>query len=330
MLTVTVNVLEVAVPDGVVRVMLPVVAPAGTVVVTIPSFTNVNDAAVPWNLTNVTPVKFDPSSVTEVPTDPLVGEKLVIFGPVTVKLPDDVPVPAGLVTEILPDVAPFGTVAVILPLFTTVKESAAVALNLTAVVPRKFEPKIDTTVPGLPLFGLNPVITGALVPVTVKFPWLWSLPVGLDTDTFPVVAPAGTVAVIWVPLLMTNAAATPLNRTESTAEKVLPEIVTDVPMGPLLGLKLVMFGAPPPPPVTVKVVVPAVPFGVCTEIGPVVAPPGTVVVICVPGPFTLNTAAVPANLTENAPPRDVPLIVTPVPTGPLCGLKLVMVGGAPA
>ena len=107
------------------------------------------------------------------------------------------------------------------------------------------------------------MITGAFVPVTVKLPRLWSLPLGLDTDTFPVVAPAGTVAVICTPLFTLNAAATPLNRTESTVEKLLPEIVTDVPTGPLLGLKSVMFGPPPPPPpVTVKVLVPAVPLGV--------------------------------------------------------------------
>src|SRR4029077_18267587 len=132
-----------------------------------------------------------------------------------------------------------------------------------------------------------------------KLPWLWSLPLGLNTDTRPVVAPEGTVAVICVLLLITNCAAVPLNRTEFTLEKVLPVIVTDVPTGPLLGLKLVMFGPPPPPAVTVKVVVPAVPLGVCTEIGPVEAPPGTEVVICVPGPFTLNTAAAPLNATEN-------------------------------
>ena len=38
----------------------------------------------------------------------------------------------------------------------------------------------------------------AFVPVTVKLPWLWSLPLGLNTDTRPVVAPDGTVAVICV------------------------------------------------------------------------------------------------------------------------------------
>ena len=143
--------LVVAVPAGVVRVMLPVVAPAGTVVVTRPAFTNVNAAAVPWNRTEVTPVKFEPRSVTKVPTGPLVGEKLVILGPVTVKFATVVSVPAGLVTAILPVVAPLGTVALILPLFTTLKLVAAVPLNLTEVVPEKFEPKIDTTVPTRPL-----------------------------------------------------------------------------------------------------------------------------------------------------------------------------------
>ena len=74
MLAVTVNGLEVAVPDGVVRVMLPVVAPAGTS--SSPGVvTNVNECAeMPWNRTNVTPVNLEPTSETEVPTGPLLGE----------------------------------------------------------------------------------------------------------------------------------------------------------------------------------------------------------------------------------------------------------------
>jgi hypothetical protein len=72
-------------------------------------------ALVPWNLTEVAPVRFVPVIVTEVPTGPPVGEKLVIVGPVavTVKLEALVAVPPGVVTEIVPVVAPLGTVAVI-------------------------------------------------------------------------------------------------------------------------------------------------------------------------------------------------------------------------
>ena len=70
-------------------------------------------ALTPLNVTAVTPVNAVPVIVTEVPTGPLVGLKLVIAGEgITVKSPalDAVPV---AVTEIGPVVAPDGTVAVI-------------------------------------------------------------------------------------------------------------------------------------------------------------------------------------------------------------------------
>jgi hypothetical protein len=72
-------------------------------------------AFAPLNLTEVAPVRFVPVIVTEVPGGPLVGEKLVIVGAatVTVKLEALFVVPPGVVTVILPDVAPLGTVAVI-------------------------------------------------------------------------------------------------------------------------------------------------------------------------------------------------------------------------
>ena len=50
----------VAVPDGVVRVTLPVVAPPGTVALTCVALTNAKVADTPLNLTDVTPVKLDP------------------------------------------------------------------------------------------------------------------------------------------------------------------------------------------------------------------------------------------------------------------------------
>ena len=42
---------------------------------------------------------------------------------------------------------------------------------------------------------------------------------------------------------------------------------------------------------------------------------------------TVKLAAVPLNVTAVAPVKFVPLIVTLVPTGPLVGVKLVIVGG---
>jgi len=70
----------VAVPAGLVTVMGPVVAPAGTVAVICVALLTVKVAATPLKRTSVVPVKFVPVMVTEVPTGPDVGEKLVMVG----------------------------------------------------------------------------------------------------------------------------------------------------------------------------------------------------------------------------------------------------------
>ena len=70
----------------------------------------------------------------------------------------------------------------------------------------------------------------------------------------------------------------------------------------------------------------AVPPDVVTLIGPVVAPAGTGAVIAV-AEVTVNVALTLLNLTAVAPVKFVPLIATLVPTGPLVGVKLVIVGG---
>ena len=68
-------------------------------------------------------------------------------------------------------------------------------------------------------------------------------------------------------------ALTVLNVTAVAPLKFVPLIVTLVPTGPLVGVKLVMVGAG----ITVKLfVLLAVPPGVVTLSGPVVAPAGTV------------------------------------------------------
>ena len=68
-------------------------------------------------------------------------------------------------------------------------------------------------------------------------------------------------------------ALTPLNLTAVAPVKFVPVIVTLVPTGPLAGVKLVIVGAG----MTVKLAaLVAVPPGVVTFTGPVVAPAGTV------------------------------------------------------
>jgi len=68
----------------------------------------------------------------------------------------------------------------------------------------------------------------------------------------------------------------------------------------------------------------AVPPGVVTLSGPVVAA-GTIARIAV-SEVTVKLALTVLNVTAVAPVKFVPLIVMLVPTGPLVGVKLVMVG----
>src|SRR5438093_1494124 len=141
----------------------------------------------------------------------------------------------------------------------------------------------------------------------------------------PVVAPLGTVAVICVSEFTAKEAAAPLNATAVAPVKCEPLIVTPAPTGPLAGLNELIIGAEGAT-VTVKLVaLVAVPPGVVTLIGPVVAPLGTVADIVV-AELTEKFALVPLKVTAVAPAKFVPVIVTPLPTEPLVGLKLVIVG----
>jgi len=81
--------------------------------------------------------------------------------------------------------------------------------------------------------GVNEVMVGAPVPVkTVKLVALLPVPPGVVTDRIPLVAPAGTVVVIWVSELTVKEAAVPLKDTAVALVKLSPAIVTDVPGRP--------------------------------------------------------------------------------------------------
>ncbi len=148
------------------------------------------------NVTSVAPVKLVPVIVTAAPTMPLVGLKLVTVGAggITVKDVALVAVPPGTVTEMVPVVAPAGTVVVIDVAETTVNVGCAVPLNFTAEAPVKLVPVIVTAAPTRPLVGVKDVIVAD--GRTVKADGLVPVPVGVVTVTLPVVAPAGTVVVI--------------------------------------------------------------------------------------------------------------------------------------
>src|SRR6266508_6222103 len=154
---------------------------------------------------------------------------------------------------------------------------------------------------------------------TVKLVVLVAVPPGVVTLIGPVVAPVGTVAVIRVGEFTVNViAATLLNVTEVVVKpvplKFVPLIVTLVPTGPRVGVNEVIVGAGTA--VTVKfVALVAVPPGAVTAIFPVVAPVGTVAVILTLE-LMIKAALTPLNVTEVAPVKLVPLIVTVVPNRP--------------
>jgi hypothetical protein len=208
--------------------------------------------------------------VTTVPVGPEVGEKLAIAGR-TVKLVVLVAVPPALVTVIGPVVAAVGTVAV--RVWGDVTVAVVVCpLNLTVVLDVKCVPLIVTTVPVVPAVGVNEVIVGATL-VTVKFVPLVTEPPDAVTLIGPVVAAVGTIAVSDVVEFTVTVVGTLLKKTATDPVKFVPVIVTDVPVGPLVGVNDVMVGAG----MTVKfAALVAVPPNVVTEIFPVVAPVGTV------------------------------------------------------
>lgn len=81
--------------------------------------------------------------------------------------------------------------------------------------------------------------------VTVNEPALVVVPRELVMAIVPVVAVAGTVAVIEPSLLTTNVELTLLNRTRVEEKKLEPVMVTEVPTGPEAGVKPVIVGAEP-------------------------------------------------------------------------------------
>jgi hypothetical protein len=97
----------------------------------------------------------------------------------------------------VPVAAPVGTVAVIWVLEFTTKLAFLLLKNLTTVAPVKLDPVITTVVPTGPVLGLRLEITGGRAR-TVKLLLLVAVSRGVVTVIAPVVAPVGTVAVIWI------------------------------------------------------------------------------------------------------------------------------------
>lgn len=138
----------VALPPGVVMAILPVTAPLGTIAVTLLSEFTVKLAFTPPKVTLVVCLRLTPVMVTEVPAEPVVGEKPVICGMTRNSLLL-FNVPLEVVTVTRPVPAPLGTVAVKKVPDTTVR-LAVVPLKDTVVVDVKPCPKNSIVAATLP------------------------------------------------------------------------------------------------------------------------------------------------------------------------------------
>ena len=305
-----------------VTVIPPDVAPVGTDVVILVAALAVTVAVVPLNFTVLlagVALKFVPAIVTEVPTAPLVGVKLVIVGEGTNVKPASVAVPPGVVTDTLPEV-PEPTTAVMLVAETTLNDVAGVPPKLTAIAPVKLVPVKATVVPLPALVGFINVIVGA--GINVK-PVRVAVPPGVLTLTLPEVPDATTAVMLVAETTLNDVAAVPPKLTAVAPVKLVPVKVTVVPLPALVGAKLMIVGAE----TNVKPARVAVPPGVMTDTLPEV-PDATTAVMLVAETTLNDVAGVPPKLIAVAPVKFVPVMVTEVPTAPLVGVKLVMVGEA--
>ena len=131
-----------------------------------------------------------------------------------------------------PEATPLGTVKpadVMVPLVTLARCRAFTVTRSLALEAAKFVPVRVTGLPYVAIFGVMAVIVGLLDAVTVNCFELVADPSGTETETGPVVAPPGTVAMIWYGVAEIMEAAVPLNETvswDAVAPKFIPEIVT--------------------------------------------------------------------------------------------------------
>ena len=141
------------------------------------------------------------------------------------------------------------------------------------------------------------------------------------TDKVPEL-PVPTIAVILVEdPTVKELAEIPPKLTLVVPVKLVPVIVTTVPLFPLVGVKELMIGGLP----KVNPSLLPVPFTVATATFPVVPVP-TTAVIPLAESTTKDFAAVPPQLTEVVPVKLDPLMVTIVPLVPPIGVKDVTMG----
>ena len=302
----------------------PELAPVGTGTTIEVALQLLGVAAVPLNETVLAPrgnPKFIPVTVTDAPTCPAVGDRLLITGVFkTLKLVPLLGTP-DTVTTTFPGVAPLGTGTTIETAFQ-LAGVADVPLNVTVLAPcmdPKFVPVIVTEAPTTPDGGDRLVILG--VGSTVNETPLLTTPPTVTT-TLPVVAPFGTGTVIVPALQLLGLAVVPLNVTVPVDPKFVPLMVIDVPIVAVPGERPVMFGVG----MTVKGdPMLAFPPTVTTTLL-VIAPVGTVATTEVVLQLVIVVAVVVPNFTVPVVPKFKPVIVTDAPTAADRGDKLLIFG----
>ena len=240
------------------------------------------------------------------------------------KLPELTAVPLGVVTDKLPVVAPDATEATIVVEFVTLNEDAAVPPICTLVTPIKLVPVIVTEVPTRPDVGVKEVIVGESGN-TIKLVPDEAIPPGVVTSIAPLEDPDATVAVIVVELttVKEEAGVDPIF-TEVVPIKLVPVIVTVVPDGPDPGVNEDIVGGN----IIVKLPTDVEdPPKVVTLTVPVDVPCATTAVIVVELTTMKDAALVPPNVTEVAPVKLVPVIVTVDPIRPEFGVNELIEGG---
>ncbi len=269
--------------------------------------------------------KFVPVIVTDTPTAPVVGERLVMLGAgTTVKLAPLLATPLAFTTT-FPVVEPDGTgttMLVALQLFGV----PAVPLKATVPVPcvaPKPVPVIVIHAPTAPEVGERPETLGA--GTTVNVTPLLSTPLACTT-TLPVVAPDGTGTTMFVALQLVGVAAVPLKPTVPlpwVEPKLEPMIVTEAPTAPEVGERPEILGAGTTVKVTPLLSTPLA----CTTTLPVVELDARATMVV--APQLVIADAVPLKLTVPLPrvePKLEPAIVTEAPTAPDVGERLLILG----
>jgi hypothetical protein len=295
----------------------PLVAAVGTGVTICVLLQLVGVAVAPLNVTVLEPCvapKPEPVMVTDPPTVLDMGEAAVITGVTENVIPGLATPPIVTTTE--PVVAAAGTgttIFVLLQLVGVVATPLKVTVLLPCALP-SVVPVIVTEVPTGPELGLIPVMPNTTVNAT---PLLGRLPT--VTTTLPETALFGTETVMLVSLQDVGVAGTAPKSTvllPCEAPKLVPVIVTDVPIAPEARDRLVISG------VTIKSPELVTPLTVTTTLmSPAGIPAGTEATILVLLQL-MGVTVVPLKVSVLVPcvePKFVPLMVTLVPTGPCCG-----------